>query len=60
MLWELNSGTAVSILGGPLDYIWNELKPKWLCTPVRDLFLDRLKREELPLIQSFRGGKVQL
>jgi hypothetical protein len=34
----LNSATAVSILGGQPDYIWNELKPKCMGSPVRDLF----------------------
>jgi hypothetical protein len=31
-------GLMIAILSCQLDYIWNELKPKWLGTPVRDFF----------------------
>lgn len=31
--------TVLNVLGGPLDYIWNYLKPKMLGTPVRVILI---------------------
>ena len=32
-------GDVIVILGCQFDHIWNSLKSKWLCTPVKDLGL---------------------
>lgn len=40
-------GIVMSILAHQLDYIWNELKPKWLGTPIR----------RSSLIESFEVGR---
>lgn len=47
--WSARAMSRVmAILGHQLDYIWNELEPKWLCTPVGHYF---------PLIKSLDVGR---
>jgi len=33
--------TVMVILSRQLDYVWNYLKPRWLGTPVRDVFVNK-------------------
>ena len=47
---------VLATFGCQLDFIWNEVKPKLLGTPVRTFFL--LKWEVPLLIEVFRGGKT--